>query len=176
MDILLHSCCGPCSVAVFEELRELGHSFTSYFYNPNIHPYQEHKARLVSWQELCQQEEVAMLCQADYPLEGWLAEVAQNPDERCGFCYYSRLKETAKTAKDQGFSAFSTTLLISPYQNRELIIQIGQEVAAQNQVEFFSRDFRPLFRQGQQKAREMGLYLQKYCGCIYSERDRYLKK
>ena len=174
--LLLHCCCGPCSVAVFDHLREQQQDFIAFFYNPNIHPYQEYRARRDAWRDLCQTQGVDMLCRDADSLEEWLAAVAANPAQRCAYCYRLRLAVAAQTAKENGCDAFSSTLLISPYQDRERILTIGQEEAARFGLDFIAYDFRPLFRSGQQKAREMGLYMQKYCGCIYSEKERFYKK
>jgi predicted adenine nucleotide alpha hydrolase (AANH) superfamily ATPase len=94
--------------------------------------------------------------------------------KRCAFCYKLRLEKTARLAAEKGYDAFSTTLLISPYQNHDLIRQTGVELASVYGIEFLYRDFRPLFRQGREQARAAGYYMQKYCGCIFSEEERYL--
>ena len=86
------------------------------------------------------------------------------------------LEQTAKYAKENGYTHFSTTLLVSPYQNHEALIEVANQMAKKYDVEFLYRDFRVGFREGQAKARELGLYMQKYCGCIFSEEDRYQKK
>ena len=87
-----------------------------------------------------------------------------------------RLEETARFAAENGYDSFSTTLLISPYQNHELIIKTAQAMAKKYHVTFLYRDFRPYFKEGQEKARDMGLYMQKYCGCVFSEEDRFLDR
>lgn len=93
---------------------------------------------------------------------------------RCtNYCYRVRLEQTAKYAKENGYDAFSTTLLVSIYQNHDEIKKIGEELANIYGIKFLYRDFRVGFRQGQAKARELGLYMQKYCGCIFSEESRY---
>ena len=97
-------------------------------------------------------------------------------DPRCGYCYDVRFELLAKVAKEEGFDAFSTTLLVSPYQNHELIIKVAEEKAKKYGVDFYYRDFRVGFREGQQIARDLGMYMQKYCGCIFSEEERYAKK
>jgi len=102
--------------------------------------------------------------------------VAENIDARCKFCYQSRLEKTVKYAKDNGYEAFTTTLLVSPYQKHELIIKIAEELSQKYEIEFIYYDFREGFRKGQQMARDAGLYMQKYCGCIYSEEERYKKQ
>jgi predicted adenine nucleotide alpha hydrolase (AANH) superfamily ATPase len=97
---------------------------------------------------------------------------AREGGKRCTFCYRLRLEKTAALAKEQGFDAFSTTLLISPYQNHELLKSTAVEVAQSIGTEFLYRDFRPHFREGQGEARRLGLYRQKYCGCIFSDAAR----
>ena len=94
--------------------------------------------------------------------------------QRCAFCYRLRLEKTAAVAAEKGYDAFSVSLLISPYQDHELLRETGEGLSARYGLAFFYRDFRPRFRQGQNQAREAGYYMQKYCGCIYSEEERYL--
>lgn len=175
-NILLHTCCAPCSISCVETLRGEGIEPVGFWYNPNIHPYQEYKARrdtLISYAASIGME---LLVREDYGLRDFVRAVADDIDHRCPHCYRVRLEETAKYAAGHGFSAFSTTLLISPYQNHDLLRAVGGEMARKYGVEFLYRDFRPGFRAGQAKARELGLYMQKYCGCVFSEEDRYAKQ
>lgn len=98
-------------------------------------------------------------------------------ENRCvKYCYRVRLEQTAKYAKENGYDTFSTTLLISPYQNHEALKKIGNEMAQKYNLTFLYRDFRPGFREGQAEARELGLYMQKYCGCVFSEEQSQLAK
>ncbi|MCL2496291.1 MAG: epoxyqueuosine reductase QueH [Clostridiales bacterium] len=177
MKLLLHCCCGPCSLAVIRALllEGLDEGLSCYFFNPNIHPYQEYQARFTAWQELTAHFKLPTLAAADYPLEDWLRQVAPDPAGRCHHCYASRLTATAKKAIELGCDAFSTTLLISPYQQHERLREMGEAIAATYGLRFFYRDWRPHFRAGQAAARDMGLYRQKYCGCIYSEKERFCK-
>jgi predicted adenine nucleotide alpha hydrolase (AANH) superfamily ATPase len=147
-----------------------------FFYNPNIHPYQEYLSRLDGLLKLGQIRNLPVFTEPEYELEEFLAAVAGNPGERCRHCYRVRLEKTAQKAVEQGVKVFSTTLLISPYQNRELLLETGHEVARQHGIKFHDEDFRPGFRQSQAQAKELGLYRQKYCGCIYSEKERFYKK
>ena len=101
--------------------------------------------------------------------------VAENISGRCVKCYEMRLFETAKTAKENGFDSFTSSLFISPYQNHELMRETAERAAMEYGVEFLYRDFREYFHAGQDKARELGFYMQKYCGCIFSEEERYIK-
>jgi predicted adenine nucleotide alpha hydrolase (AANH) superfamily ATPase len=118
-------------------------------------------------------EEIPFAAVEDYPLEYWLAQVAADADNRCGYCYRSRLEQAAAYAVDHGYQLFSTTLLISPYQNHDLIRETGERIAKQRGLNFVYLDLRGGFRAGQEISRNMGLYMQKYCGCIYSEKERY---
>ena len=103
--------------------------------------------------------------------------VADDIPNRCvNYCYRARIAQTAKYAREHGFDAFTTTLLVSPYQKHEELKRVCEEMAEMTGVKFLYRDFRVGFREGQKKARELGLYMQKYCGCIFSEEERYQKQ
>ncbi|HKK01498.1 MAG TPA: epoxyqueuosine reductase QueH, partial [Desulfuromonadales bacterium] len=117
--------------------------------------------------------ELEVIYQRDYLLEDFLAHVAANPLSRCDYCYQSRLAETARTAAEKGFDAFSTSLLYSRYQQHERIREYGEHLAALYAIPFVYKDFREGWRQGIEASKSMGLYRQQYCGCIYSEKDRY---
>ena len=173
--LLLHICCAPCSVFCIEDLRAGGLEPTGFWYNPNIHPYQEYKARRDTLLDYAQSISLSLAVREEYGLRPFVRAVAGDIDRRCAYCYRSRLEETARFAAAHGFSHFSTTLLISPYQDHEGIAQAAEELSRQYGISFLYRDFRPGFRQGQAKARELGLYMQKYCGCVFSEEDRYAK-
>ena len=177
MKLLLHTCCAPCSVYCIDSLREEGIEPTVYWYNPNIHPYMEYKARRDCLKEYTKNIGVEAIFEEDYGLDKFCKEVVQDLQNRCSlYCYPVRLEQTAKYAKENGYNAFSTTLLVSPYQNHEKLIEVGNQMAKKYDIEFLYRDFRVGFREGQAKARELGLYMQKYCGCIFSEEDRYSKQ
>ena len=173
--ILLHSCCAPCSVHCVDALRAEGIEPTSLWFNPNIHPYQEYKARrdtLIGYGETAGFE-VRVL--DDYGLRDFVRAVASDIEGRCAHCYSIRLGTAAKYAAENGFKAFTSSLLISPYQNHALLKEVAERAADTWHVRFQYQDFRPLFRQGQECARELGFYIQKYCGCVFSEQERYLK-
>ncbi len=177
MNLLLHTCCAPCSVYCIESLRKEGIEPTSYWFNPNIHPYMEYKARRDTLIEYSKKIDLKLILEENYGLREFCKNVVGDLDNRCkSYCYPVRLEQTAKYAKENGFDAFSTTLLISPYQNHEALKGIAYKMAEKYDIEFLYRDFRPGFREGQNKARELGLYMQKYCGCVFSEEDRYRKK
>ena len=176
MKILLHICCGPCSLFPLHTLRSAGHDMTGLFYNHNIHPYQEYVRRLNAAQEMARHEELPLIVQDDYDLEGFLAAVAQSPETRCTYCYASRLRATAAAARKLGIEAFSASLLYSRYQRHEEIRHLGEQIGQEFGVTFFYADFRPGWQEGIRMSKEMGLYRQQYCGCIYSEKERYLPR
>ena len=177
MNLLLHTCCAPCSVYCIDSLRKEGIEPISYWYNPNIHPYIEYKTRGDTLKEYSQMENFKLIIEEDYGLDEFCKNVSNDLKNRCkNYCYPVRLEQTAKFAKENGFDAFSTTLLVSPYQQHDVIKEIAEQMAKKYGVEFVYRDFRVGFREGQAKARELGLYMQKYCGCVFSEEDRYSKQ
>lgn len=176
MEVLLHTCCAPCSVKCIDVLQSENITPVLFWYNPNIHPYTEYKNRKNALIDYAKNKNLEVRLKDEYGLREFVKGIYPEFDKRCGYCYTSRLEETAKYARDNGYTAFSTTLLISPYQKHELICKVAQEMAEKHGVEFIYRDFRPYFREGQKVAREAGIYMQKYCGCIFSEEERYLKK
>ena len=170
MKLLMHTCCAPCSVYCIDALKEEGIEPTIYWYNPNIHPYMEYKARRDTLKEYTKSIGVNAIFDENYGLREFCKNVVDDLENRCvKYCYRVRLEQTAKYAKDNGYDSFSTTLLISPYQNHVALKKIGEEIAERYGLTFIYRDFRPGFREGQQEARELGLYMQKYCGCVFSE-------
>ncbi|MGE5552475.1 MAG: epoxyqueuosine reductase QueH [Betaproteobacteria bacterium] len=171
--LLLHACCAPCTIHPLAVLREEGWDVAGYFYNPNIHPYREWQRRRDTLAEYAARENLPVTWVEGYDLNAFLAEALAAGPSRCLSCYRRRLSATARAAREGGFGAFSTTLLVSPYQKHDEVRQIGEEVAQAEGVSFIYRDFRPGFRPAQARAKELGLYRQPYCGCIFSERERY---
>jgi len=175
-NMLVHACCAPCSIYTVKYWRSLGIEPVLFFFNPNIHPYSEYLSRRQALEQLEQDDGVRIIFAGDYPLTRFL-KGAIHPQEtgfgsRCEFCYGMRLEATAEIACDAGFSEFSTTLLISPYQQHELVIAEGMRVALAGNLIFAQADLRPGFRESQNEARTRGYYRQKYCGCLFSELDR----
>ena len=176
MRLLLHICCGPCAVYPVKELRSSGVEVTGFFFNHNIHPYTEYKQRIGAVRAYALMVELEVVYRDEYLLEEFLSNVAANPAERCAYCYRSRLEEAAKSAAELGFPYYSSTLLYSRYQNQESIREHGEQLGERYGVKFHFEDFRRGWQEGITLSREMALYRQKYCGCIYSEKDRYLNK
>ena len=175
MKLLMHTCCAPCSVYCIDELRSENIEPVVYWFNPNIHPYTEYKLRRDCLKEYTKSINVKSIFEENYGLDNFCRGVVNRLDTRCqDYCYPVRLAQTAKYAKENGYTHFTTTLLVSPYQKHDAIIEVAKQMAKKYNIEFLYRDFRVGFKVGQAKARELGLYMQKYCGCIFSEEDRYL--
>ncbi len=149
---------------------------TGLWSNPNIHPFQEYEARLQSVKKIEALLQLDMHYNDDYGLEDFVRAVTGNEKDRCRHCYTLRLEQTAKVAAKEGYDCFSTSLLISPYQNQDLINEIGKVLAERYNVEFYFEDFRSGFRVARSISKELGLYRQNYCGCIYSEREREVRQ
>ena len=172
MNLLMHVCCAPCSIYCIETLRKEGIEPTLYWYNPNIHPYSEYMLRLDTLKKYCAMANVKLIIEDEYSLEEFCINVAGSRNIRCGtYCYPVRFKKTFEYAIEHGYDAVSTTLLYSIYQKHDLIKKIMTELSGQFGIEFLYRDFRYGYFEGHDKARELGLYMQKYCGCIFSEED-----
>ena len=173
----MHTCCAPCSVYCIESLRAEGIEPVVFWYNPNIHPYTEYKARRDCLREYTKSVNVEAIFKEEYGLDEFCKNVVSDIENRCtNYCYMKRLAETARYAAEHGYTAFTTTLLVSPYQKHEALKAVGEILAKEFGIEFLYRDFRVGFREGQEKARAAGLYMQKYCGCVFSEEDRYKKQ
>ncbi len=176
MKLLLQTCCAPCLVYPLERLREKGFEVTGFFYNPNIHPFSEYNNRRLAVEDYSRKASVEIIYPEYEPKEYFRAvNMMEERLERCPICWYQRLKMTAQTAKKMGFTHFSSTLLVSPYQDQESLSKIGSDVAGPRSLKFYYEDFRPGFRKAHDEARAGGIYSQKYCGCIYSEIERCRK-
>ncbi len=175
MKLLLHICCANCAIYPVEVLRNRGEEVVGFFFNPNIHPYQEYQKRLESLRRYAEETGLEMIYRDEYLLEDFLKSVSQDPERRCSYCYSLRLEATARVARERGFDQFSTTLLQSTHQNHSLIHETGDRMAREFGVPFYYEDFRPGWRRGVEVSKKMGLYRQPYCGCIYSEKERYLR-
>ncbi|RQD77495.1 MAG: hypothetical protein D5R97_02180 [Candidatus Syntrophonatronum acetioxidans] len=176
MELLLHMCCGPCTTASQEKFKELGYEVRGFFFNPNIHPYKEFKRRKETLRDYCRQEEIPLEIDDRYLLEDFLRKTVYREQNRCLFCYALRLGETARKAREKGIEIFSTTLLISPYQDHDLLKEVGEEMGNKYGVSFLYEDLRPLFKDSVNMSKQRNMYRQGYCGCIYSEKERYYKK
>jgi len=170
--LLVHACCGECAAAILEPLRRSG-PFTLYFTNPNIQPLLEFRRRAKSVQVLADAERLDLLLDLRYDPKAFLAAVPWDRPARCEACYRLRLAETARVAAERGFEAITTTLLVSVHQDHEAVRRIGEKEAAARGLRFHYEDWRPLAERGPAEARRRNLYRQQYCGCLFSEQERF---
>lgn len=175
MKILLHICCAPCSIVPLQTLRGEGHEVAGFWFNHNIHPYQEYRRRLDTVSEYARISDLEVIVMDEYLLEEFLAAVATDPAKRCSYCYRSRLEVAARTAAEQGFDAFTSSLLYSRYQRHDEIKAIGEQMGEKFGISFHYDDYRRGWQEGIRISKNLGLYRQPYCGCIYSEKERYWK-
>ena len=175
MKILLHICCAPCAITAIETLRGEGIDVMGFFYRHNIHPYTECQKRQQTLEDYAGSIDLNVIYQEGYDLEGFLRNVAFREAQRCRLCYYNRLRATALVAKRGKFNGFTTTLLYSKFQKHPIIRQVGEAVGKEVGVPFKYYDFRDGWKTGIERSKALGMYRQQYCGCIYSERERYFK-
>ncbi len=176
MKVLLHICCANCAVYPLARLREMGHTVYGFFFNPNIHPYQEYQRRLDAVHQLENRFDLPVIYRDEYRLDEFLRNTVFREALRCRYCYHTRLKATEQVAKRGRFDAFTTTLLYSKQQQHALIAEMGESLAKEKGVPFLYEDFREGWKTGIALSQKEGFYRQQYCGCIYSERDRFLGK
>lgn len=170
MRLLLHICCAPCLIHPLEKLRDKDFQLSGFFYNPNIHPFCEYKNRKQALKDFERTVGIEIFYPEYNPTEFFRAvNLKEDNSQRCSICWFIRLKGTAQVAKEKGFDFFSTTLLVSPYQNQESLKKVGNGISRETAINFYYEDFRPGFRKAHDLAKAGGMYCQKYCGCIYSE-------
>ncbi len=171
--LLLHICCAPCSTYCIRRLGQVGFALTGFWYNPNIEPFGEHDKRRECLRAYAASVGLSMQWAEGSDAGCFRREIAGHEQRpaRCAICYRLRLEATARAAREGGFDAFTTTLLISPYQQQDVLREIGEQCAAQYGVEFYWEKLRRGWAERGRMSREAGLYLQRYCGCAFSERE-----
>lgn len=181
--VLMHVCCAPCFITIQEDIQENGMlidgkreevDLTAYWYNPNIHPKVEYERRKEAFINFCEIRKVKNVICDEYDMTGFIKDAVEQVGEnkkyniRCKYCYYRRLENVFKYASENGYDIVSTTLTRSPFQNHEVINLVADELSKKYNVKYVYSDYRHTYYEGQKKAREMGLYMQKYCGCVFS--------
>ena len=146
-----------------------------FFYRHNIHPYTECLKRQEALHAYARQIDLRVIDQEGYEMEGFIQNVVYRENDRCHYCYHDRLRTTALLAKRGKFDFFSTTLLYSKFQKHDLIHSIGKSVGKEIGVPFFYEDYRTGWKEGVKTSKELQMYRQQYCGCIYSEKERFYR-
>lgn len=175
MKILLHTCCAPCLTYPYRVLAERGYQVIVYFYNPNIHPFREYRERYGTLMDYCREQGID-LRSGPYEMELFIQEISHRLEERCERCFMMRLERTASEARRLGIGEFTTTLLVSPYQKQELIRRAGESASLEYGVLFLFEDMTQGYKETVEVSRKLDIYRQSYCGCVYSEKERYQKE
>ncbi len=171
--VLIHVCCAHCAAYTVQHWRQQGYALSALWYNPNIHPYQEHQHRLESMRALAEEIRLPLSVVDSYDIVEYFRRVVGHEAERCRHCFNLRLSRTAEIARQQGFTYFTTTLLISPHQKHDLIQEIGNTLAEETGIKFLYADLRKRYSDSRHITKPLNLYRQQYCGCVYSEWERY---
>ena len=171
--VLVHVCCAHCAAYTVKYWREQGYEVSALWYNPNIHPYAEHQHRLEAMKSLAQELNLPLTISEGYDMIEYFRRVVGHESQRCQYCFQLRLSKTADTARQMNFSAFTTTLLISPHQKHDLLHEIGEELAEEKSIEFLYTDLRKRYSDSRHLTKPLDLYRQQYCGCVYSEWERH---
>ena len=174
--VLVHCCCVHCAAYTIDYWQQQGHRVSVLWYNPNIHPYLEHQHRLESMESLAQEVNLPLIITEGYDLIDYFRQVAGHEPQRCRHCFRLRLLKTAETAYRMGFSAFTTSLLISPHQKHDLLREIGSTISKEKGIDFLYIDLRKRYSDSRHITKGLNLYRQQYCGCVYSEWERYAEK
>ncbi|MDD5126494.1 MAG: epoxyqueuosine reductase QueH [Dehalococcoidales bacterium] len=171
--VLIHTCCAHCAAYTAQYWREQGYQASGFWYNPNIHPFMEHQSRLEAMQKLAQEISLPLTVAESYDMPEYFRRVAGHEADRCRCCFELRLTRAAEVACQMGIGSFTTTLLISPHQKHELIKEIGEKIAKEKGIAFLYADLRKRYSDSRHITKPMELYRQQYCGCLYSEWERY---
>lgn len=177
--ILLHVCCGPCSLMPVVHLQEEGWEVTAFFFNPNIHPEEEWTKRCDAMADAAHYLHIPLIIEgAGVAPAEWISALHGKISygERCRFCYRPRMERVAALAGEKEFDAFTSSLLYSRYQQHESIREEGERASAIYGTAFLYRDFRPWWWEGIAMAKEIGLYRQKWCGCILSMKEAQIQQ
>ena len=171
--VLVHCCCAHCSAYTIDYWRRQGYEASALWYNPNIHPYMEHQHRLEAMQSLAKILDFPLIITEGYDIIDYFRQVVGYEAQRCQYCFRLRLLRTAETALRMGFDAFTTSLLISPHQKHDLLLEIGDKLAQEKGIVFLYADLRKRYSDSRRITKPLNLYRQQYCGCVYSEWERY---
>lgn len=176
MKILVHICCAPCAVYPFYKLKHNFEEVMGFWYNPNIHPFLEYQRRLEAVKDWAEKEEVRVIYKDEYDIKKFIRQIVYRESQRCLFCYYERLEKTAIFARRGEFDYFSSTLFLSPHQNQELLKTVMETISKKYRIKPYLKRIEGGWQKGIELSKKMKLYRQEYCGCIYSEEERYRKK
>jgi len=171
--LLLHTCCAHCTAYTVEYWRALGYEVVGLWFNPNIHPFAEHNLRLEAAQKLAGRLDFQLVVLEGYDFKEYFRCVIGHETARCSICFNLRFGRVAYQAAEMGIGIFSSSLLISPHQQHATAKKAGEQAAVKNGVQFLYADLRKHYSDSRRITKPIELYRQQYCGCVYSEYERY---
>jgi len=174
--VLVHCCCAHCAAYTVDYWRQQGYKVSILWYNPNIHPYMEHQRRLESVKSLTQEVNLPLIITEGYDVIDYFRQVVGHEPQRCQYCFRLRLLKTAEIAYQRGINTFTTSLLISPHQKHDLLREIGNKISKEKGIDFLYVDLRKRYSDSRHITKGLNLYRQQYCGCLYSEWERYAQE
>jgi len=169
--VLVHVCCAHCSAYTLQFWQRQGYRVAAFWFNPNIHPVEEHELRLAALKELAAEMQIPLHISPGYDAGIYFSSIGQNQAGRCPLCFQLRLEQTAREARKRGFGAFSTSLLISPHQQHDDLMLEGYEIAQKTGLVFLYSDLRRRYSDSRVMTKNRHLYRQHYCGCIFSRHE-----
>lgn len=174
MRLLLHICCAPCAIYPIKAALKDGYTeVDGFFYNPNIQPKKEHDKRAMEAKKYFDNENLKLEFN-EYAPDNYFSAIEDfdHVSKRCPTCWEMRLNRAFTYACQRKYDAVTTTLLVSPYQNHDILKRLGEELEDKSGMKFYYRDFRVGFKEAHQQARDKGIYCQNYCGCVFSMIER----
>lgn len=171
--VLVHVCCAHCAAYTIRFWQKQGYRVEAFWYNPNIHPEEEHRLRLEATVKLLDEEGVPFVIDPDYQPSVYFDAVRGREKDRCKSCFRLRLEKTVNIALERGFNAFSSSLLISPHQEHENILLTGNMLAEARGIRFLYSDLRRRYSDSRVITKHRSLYRQEYCGCQFSKQERF---
>lgn len=173
MKVLLHICCAPDATTAYKRLSQ-SNEVTGYFFNPNVHPYEEYLKRREAVEKLSKLWDFDAFY-PKYDPKPWFEIVKGLEDlpegsERCEKCIAFRMSQSATFAKENGFEAFATSLTTSPHKDVRFINDVGMKIADSLKIKYIQSTFRKAngFLESVNYCKTLGIYRQNYCGCVYS--------
>lgn len=174
MRLLLHACCGPCSLEPLRMLLDEGHEIAIAYMNSNIHPQEEYEHRRETLLDFARSQGIPVI-EGVYAPQAWAntaGEYGTDPEmrpQRCRACYRLRMDEACRYASENGFDGVATTLTVSPYQYTEIIKEELEAACEPYGLTPVFHDYREQYSEATRRSKALGMYRQNYCGCVFSK-------
>ena len=174
-DVMLHSCCAPCSGAILECMVGNGLKPLVFFSNSNIFPKAEYDLRLAEIRRYAAGLGLELI-EDEYDHDAWLERIKgleAEPERgaRCAACFRFRLERAAACAAARGVPVLTTSLASSRWKDLAQVNAAGVDSCLGTDVLFWEANWR---KSGLQPRRneiiaEQNFYNQSFCGCEFSK-------